>query len=115
LSDAKFKWDSKAKGMYSDGTITLVSLFGSPLNKTVNSVIYMESKRGAEKMHIYFDDGTNKVYFFLQSYRVNIYTNDEKLLEIMSKTNGKVKPRDFGVSITGERSLEKFLKKIGMD
>jgi hypothetical protein len=115
FSDAKFKWDSKAKGMYSDGTITLVSLFGTPLNKSINAVIYMESKRGAEKMHIYLDDGTNKVYFFLQSYRVSIYTNDEKLLEIMSKTNSKVKPRDFGVSTTGERTVDRFLKKIGMD
>ena len=115
FSDAKFRWDSKARGMFSDGTISLVSLFGTPINKTINATIYMEAKRGAEKMHIYLDDGVNKVYFYVQSYRVNIYTNDEQLLEIMANTNNKVKPRDFGVSATGERSVDRFLRKIGLD
>lgn len=115
FSDAKFRWDSKAKGMFSDGTISLVSLFGTPINKTINATIYMEAKRGAEKMHIYLDDGEHKVYFYVQSYRVNIYTNDEQLFEIMANTNSKVKPRDFGVSATGERSVDRFLRKIGLD
>lgn len=115
FSDAKFRWDSKARGMFSDGTISLVSLFGTPMNKSINATIYMEAKRGAEKMHIYLDDGVNKVYFYIQSYRVNIYTNDEQLFEIMANTNSKVKPRDFGVSATGERSVDRFLRKIGLD
>lgn len=115
FSDAKFRWDSKARGMFSDGNISLVSLFGTPINKTINATIYMEAKRGAEKMHIYLDDGINKVYFYVQSYRVNIYTNDEQLFEIMANTNNKVKPRDFGVSATGERSVDRFLRKIGLD
>ena len=115
FSDAKFRWDSKARGMFSDGSISIISLFGTPINKSINATIYMEAKRGAEKMHIYLDDGVNKVYFYVQSYRVNIYTNDEQLFEIMANTNSKVKPRDFGVSATGERSVDRFLRKIGLD
>jgi hypothetical protein len=55
------------------------------------------------------------VYFFIQSYRVNIYSNDAQLVEIMANTNSKVKPRDFGVSATGERSVDRFLRKIGLN
>ena len=66
-------------------------------------------------MHIYLDDGDNKVYFYVRPYMVNIYTNDDKLLEIMGETNGKVKPRDFAVSIAGERAVDRFIRKIGLD
>lgn len=115
FTNASFRWDSKARGMYSDKELTLVSMFGIPMNKNISATMYMEARRGAEKMHIYLDDGDNKVYFYVRPYMVNIYTNDDRLLEIMGETNGKVKPRDFAVSIAGERAVDRFIRKIGLD
>ena len=115
LSEAEFRWDSKLNGMFCDGQVTLVSMFGLPINRSVTATMYLEAKRGSQKMHIYLSDGANTIYFFLTPNKVSIYSNDDELNKIMEATNSKVKPSDFGVMITGERSVDRFLRKLGLE
>jgi hypothetical protein len=115
LTDADFRWDSRLRGMYCNDNVILASVAGKPINKSITTSMFLESRRGSEKMHLYFSNGQATVYFFLTRNRLSIYSDDEQLKTIMDKTNHKVKGDNFQVILSSERSMDKFLRKIDIN
>lgn len=116
LSDVDLRWDSKLRGMYcNDNSVVLATVMGKPCNKNITASMFLESKRGAEKMHFYLSNGEDVLYFFITRNRLSIYSNDEELNKIMDATNHKVKAENFQVIKASERTVDKFLQKIDID
>ncbi len=115
ISGVDLKWDYKARGMYGESGSQLISMCGTPINKSITTTMYLEARRGSQRMHFYISDGSNMVYFYVTPYNVSIFTNDPELTKIMSETNNKVKVDNWSVSLSSERRLEQFLRKVGLD
>jgi hypothetical protein len=116
LSDVDLRWDSKLRGMYcNDNSVVLATVMGKPCNKNITASLFLESKRGAEKMHVYLSNGEDVLYFYITLNRLSIYSNDDELNKIMDATNHKVKAENFQVIKASERTVDKFLQKIDID
>lgn len=113
LNDAKFRWDSKRRGMFCDDAVELVSLAGIPINKTVNAVMLLEHKRSGENMYVYLEFGNNDwIYINLQKNVSYMISSDAKLNEIMINSASKIGLDDFYVRMATQRQVDRFLAKF---
>ena len=113
LSDATFRWDGRMRGMFCNDVVSIASINGKPVNKAVNATMLLEHKRSGDNMYIYFDLGNNEViYMQLTKTTVALYSSDEELLQIFSKTASKLKADNFYMRTATEKQMERFLRRF---
>lgn len=114
ISDANFRWDRGLFGMYCKDGVTVASVAGTPMNKSINAIFFIESKR-RKQMYMYLDLGDDKfIYMNIQTNRVYMFSNDEELTKYIGEASQTSKgiPEGWTIIPTSQRAVDKFLKKI---
>ena len=113
LSDATFRWDSKMRGMYCDDIVSVASIAGKPINKSLRATMLLEHKRSGQNMYMYLELGAKDyIYINLTKTVANIYCSDEKMQGVLAATMSKIKAEGFYIRPATERQAEKFIRRF---
>jgi hypothetical protein len=126
ISNVKLTWDNKAKVFYSIGPITVASIDGITVNKTVKGVIEISKQGGTEAVTIMLISKnelgvSNKYFFFYHNNNMFTYSTNEDFTNLIrnDKTNVRRIKRSKGmppyqyIIATSER-LWQFCAQYGL-
>jgi hypothetical protein len=99
--------------MYCDDIVSVASIAGKPINKSLRATMLLEHKRSGQNMYMYLELGAKDyIYINLTKTVANIYCSDEKMQGVLAATMSKIKAEGFYIRPATERQAEKFIRRF---